>query len=369
MKKHYRAEDNCLNCGTKVTGNFCIECGQENLELKEPFWHFIGHSIAHYFHFDSKFFNTLTPLLTKPGQLTLEYIAGRRTRFLHPVSMYIFVSIVYFLLVSLTKSTESDNVETESVTIQKKPDQTDSLSSEEKQALKYIPKNFRNTVKGSFARANEYNYFRSLNFIEQQTYLDSLKKIKPDQKSSDRIAELTKVHISKEDSTNNSYLNRQSRLPSIDRDNFFERFIKKRSIKLKQITGKELNISELGEKYASKLYFLLMPVFAYFVMLNFRRNKRYYIEHLIFTIHFFTAFFIIQIITQPVLYFLPSDLSNVLNFVILIMVLWYSYKALRLFYDRSVWVTIRKMVSLSILYGIAFVICALIIGSFAFIVL
>jgi len=77
---------------------YCTQCGQPNLELKEPFRGFISHSIGHYFHFDSKFFHTLIPLLTKPGQLTLDYLAGKRARYIHPFSLYIFVSIVYFLI-------------------------------------------------------------------------------------------------------------------------------------------------------------------------------------------------------------------------------------------------------------------------------
>src|SRR5690606_6686623 len=82
-----------------VEKHYCSDCGQPNLELKENFWQFISHSIAHYFHFDNKFFQTLVPLLTKPGQVTLDYLAGKRARYINPISMYIFVSIVYFIVV------------------------------------------------------------------------------------------------------------------------------------------------------------------------------------------------------------------------------------------------------------------------------
>src|SRR5688572_15746593 len=95
----YRKEHNCLNCGQNVEKHYCSNCGQANLELKENFWQFISHSIAHYFHFDNKFFQTLSPLLTKPGEVTLDYLAGKRARYINPVSMYIFVSIVYFIVV------------------------------------------------------------------------------------------------------------------------------------------------------------------------------------------------------------------------------------------------------------------------------
>src|SRR5476651_1803657 len=98
MKKHYRAENDCLNCGATLQGKFCHVCGQENLEIKESFGHMMNHAISDYFHFDYQFFHTLKPLFFKPGLLTNEYMAGRRVQYLHPVKMYIFISLVYFLL-------------------------------------------------------------------------------------------------------------------------------------------------------------------------------------------------------------------------------------------------------------------------------
>src|ERR1700748_1877375 len=98
MKKHYRKENDCLNCGTILEGHYCHNCGQENLQIKESFGHMMNHAISDYFHFDHQFFHMLKPLLFKPGFLTNEYMAGKRVQFLHPVKMYIFISVVYFIL-------------------------------------------------------------------------------------------------------------------------------------------------------------------------------------------------------------------------------------------------------------------------------
>src|SRR3954467_15567727 len=95
--KNYRQETNCLNCGAEVTGKFCSNCGQENLETKENFFHLVGHFISDYFHFDSQLFRSLIPLFTKPGFLTQEYWAGRRTRYIHPLRLFFFVTIVFVL--------------------------------------------------------------------------------------------------------------------------------------------------------------------------------------------------------------------------------------------------------------------------------
>ena len=69
MKKHYRDEDDCLNCGVALQGKFCHTCGQENLQIKESFGHVLNHAVSDYFHFDHQFFHTLKPLFFKPGFL------------------------------------------------------------------------------------------------------------------------------------------------------------------------------------------------------------------------------------------------------------------------------------------------------------
>ncbi len=98
MKKNYRPESDCLNCGYEVDINFCSYCGQENLQIKESFGQVIKHVVSDYFHFDHQLLHTLKPLFFQPGKLTNEYMAGHRTHYLHPVKMYIFISVAYFLL-------------------------------------------------------------------------------------------------------------------------------------------------------------------------------------------------------------------------------------------------------------------------------
>jgi hypothetical protein len=95
--KIYRTENNCLNCGELVDKKFCPECGQENLDLRDNFFHLAGHAIGDFFHYDSKFFRSAIPLFTKPGFLTKEYWAGKRARYLHPLRMFFFVTIVFMI--------------------------------------------------------------------------------------------------------------------------------------------------------------------------------------------------------------------------------------------------------------------------------
>jgi ribosomal protein L37E len=351
----YRKEHNCLNCGAHVEKHYCSDCGQPNLELKENFWGFISHSVAHYFHFDNKFFQTLSPLLTKPGQVTLDYLAGKRARYINPVSMYIFVSIVYFLVVYSPKHVvkETDHA----VSTEKKKDQnvTDSVN----KALKLtgISKDIANKATRSINNAIQKKEFIDLGFADQGKELSRLNaenaKLKSDSLT-DIIDEYNDIHIERNDSTYAAYLSRQKKLPLSEQDGWYKKWKKKRAISLGE---KSEVIQETLEHNRPKQYFLLMPLLAWFIMLNFRKNHIYYLDHLIFTIHGMMVYFIVSIITQPIMKHVfgeDSLVSKIIEVGVTLFLFWYMFKALTIFYQRKTWSTIFKIFWILILYAVAF---------------
>jgi hypothetical protein len=370
MSGHYRKEKNCLNCGHHVEFHYCSSCGQPNLELREPFWHFIGHSIAHYFHFESKFFQTLVPLLTKPGQLTLDYLAGKRARYIHPVSLYIFVSIVYFLIVPHVLDDNEHEQVKQAKSLQttfidkKKTDEKKAKAlkkvTEKKSQLDLVPglsDKLAEVIKPVYLI--DLDDFEDLPYQEQNNYLDTIiqrNNKKPSPNTTERIKEYQEANTVKHDSTYVSYRSRQKALPAAQQDHWFLQKMKRLDYGISGKTKNHNYVNEEFKKYKPKQYFLLMPLLAFFIMINFRKNKIYYINHLVFTIHGMTAFFIISIVAEPIkkyIFGLDSWMSNLISFAVFCGIVWYLYYGLKLFYNRSKWQTMRKMISLSILYGIA----------------
>lgn len=88
----------CPNCGAQAKGNYCYQCGQETHLHNDTFWGLLMHFLGHYFHYDSKFWQTLKALWFSPGKLTIAYKEKQRMRYLPPISLYIFISAMYFLL-------------------------------------------------------------------------------------------------------------------------------------------------------------------------------------------------------------------------------------------------------------------------------
>ena len=95
--------DHCANCGEPLNGPFCSACGQENRNLSRLSLGQILHEwLGDTFTFDSRLLRTLGPLVRQPGFLTVEYLAGRRVRYVPPLRLFIFLSLVMFLALALT---------------------------------------------------------------------------------------------------------------------------------------------------------------------------------------------------------------------------------------------------------------------------
>jgi len=97
------ALETCANCNVALTGQFCARCGQSVEAIKRPAWEFIHHALEVFFDFDARGLKTLA-LLFVPGEVTAQYLAGRRARFVPPIRFYILVSLAFFLAIWATNT-------------------------------------------------------------------------------------------------------------------------------------------------------------------------------------------------------------------------------------------------------------------------
>ena len=88
----------CANCGSPLMGRYCSSCGQRADVHAHSVGHFLHEFAEALTHADSRVWGTLVPLLRRPGFLTREYFAGRRARYLEPLRVYLFMSVMFLLL-------------------------------------------------------------------------------------------------------------------------------------------------------------------------------------------------------------------------------------------------------------------------------
>jgi hypothetical protein len=91
----------CANCGTPLLGPHCYRCGQPVDGLVRHFGSIMGDFLDTVLNIDARVFRTLWPLLSKPGYLSKEYFAGRRVRYVSPVRLFVFLSLVTFFVAQL----------------------------------------------------------------------------------------------------------------------------------------------------------------------------------------------------------------------------------------------------------------------------
>ena len=345
MKKHYRKENDCLNCGAVLQGHYCHNCGQENLELHESFGHMMNHAISDYFHFDHQFFHTLKPLLFKPGFLTNEYMAGRRAQYLHPVKMYIFISIVYFLLLfqNSHKVVTTKPATGKPVTVEKAIDSVNNKIAHDK----------------NLSAEQKKKIEKEVNKTKVVTTYAGIVKVTED--TSDKRGPNKWFAPSTKDTTYEQYLANQKKLPENEQDDFMTKLWNKKKIEYNKEYGtraKDVFLEEIKHN-TPKMMFLLLPLFALILKVAFWKNKKFYVEHLIYSFHFHCFLFLflgMYILLQLII---PSSWGIIdwLSLLVTLYVIWYIYRSLRIVYHRSIFRTITKMIGMWFMYFAAFTFC------------
>jgi hypothetical protein len=96
--------NHCRNCSFsfgETTPNFCLGCGQDTLNHPPTFWEFVHEFVTHYVALEGKLWKSLMLLFFKPAELTREYRAGRKLRYISPLRLYITASFLFFLVVKV----------------------------------------------------------------------------------------------------------------------------------------------------------------------------------------------------------------------------------------------------------------------------
>lgn len=87
----------CPNCSAELNGPFCSNCGQHQVDLDRPLRELGAEAMEAFFSFDTRILRTLWPLISRPGFLTVEFMAGRRKRYVHPFKLYFAICVALFI--------------------------------------------------------------------------------------------------------------------------------------------------------------------------------------------------------------------------------------------------------------------------------
>jgi hypothetical protein len=340
-----RKEKSCLNCNATINGRYCSICGQENLEAQESVWHLIVHFFNDITHFDGKFFSSVKYVVTKPGFLSSEYVAGRRMSYLNPVRFYVFTSFIFFLILF------SFFVKEENLKLEEKDVVT--MSSQDSIKLQENLKGLDTTLQKSILKKGKLS-----------SLLDSARK-----NSSNDTFSFFRV---------SKYRDRKE-FDSLDKlglvkEGFFKRGFIDKQFHMKEKYGndkvKVLNaLVDAILHLIPQILFLTLPFFALILkLLYIRRTKYYYVAHIIFTIHFYIFVYI-----QILLINFVSKIAELTNIGLLydvtialgLLIFYYMYRAMRNFYEQGRWKTLMKLSILSFFLIFLFLFFAVLLFGFS----
>lgn len=94
----------CSNCGDARIDVFCAKCGEKQPDHHDVtvghFFHELLHELV---HVDSKLFRTLRVLAVRPGELTADYFAGRKTRYITPLRLFLTLFALQLIVYTIYK--------------------------------------------------------------------------------------------------------------------------------------------------------------------------------------------------------------------------------------------------------------------------
>ena len=306
----------CPNCERERPEHFCPHCGQNDRDYARALPSVSGEFVRETFEVDSRLFRTLKLLLFRPGRLTSEFSRNRRASYMSPVRLYIFASFVFFLVLSLTGRLDSPDV---TARVEGDPELVESpLPTDERGEafMAELPEDYRRKVQDILGRPDG----------------DPLRETMLSYTVGETPAEMSRI----------------------------ERFFLFASIDLTH------DPSLFGERVISNLpiaMFFLLPLYALILTAFYIRKRRFFVEHLVFAIHFQTFVFMAHTVSLLILQAGPIDL---LGSICILTPYPYFVIALRRYY-RDGWVrTVAKAIGVLALYsfvsGPAFLVSVFVTG-------
>ena len=92
-------DDICANCGRGPVLAWCAACGQRRITEDDlTFAGFLRDTVHEFTSLDGRLWATLKALLLHPGLLAREYFAGRGSRYMKPLSLFVLLNLVFFII-------------------------------------------------------------------------------------------------------------------------------------------------------------------------------------------------------------------------------------------------------------------------------
>ena len=323
----------CLNCGAHLRGQYCGNCGQRGSSRLISLWELIRDAFGDLFELDSRLWRTLVPLTISPGRLTHDYLQGRRARYMPPFRMYLVLSLLFFV-VAFFDPRETFGVFYEPQTEEEvAAERRQEVAEQRREAAEIVDEVRRDLAEEGIV-------------VPAPEAADS-----PDEESEGGF----NIHINGEDGAE----------ADCNVDEFSiegPEWLKRRLTPERLVHICEEVKKDKGRQFLRNLYdnlplalIVLLPIMAFVLKALYPLSRRYYVEHLLFFVHFHAFAFLIltlQILLGRVNAMLPTP--EAIGILVIVAASFYVpvylFVSMRRVYGQGRLVTAAKYVVLTVAY-------------------
>jgi hypothetical protein len=348
--------ENCLNCGEVLRGQHCSHCGQRAKVRVLSLGTLLRDLLGDLANFDSRIWRTLYPLAFRPGVLTVEYLRGRRTHYSPPFRMYLILSVVFFVLTTMGGNPGSaivfDFDGQGGASVQIAPSTPEAAPPDSAAA-------------GSAPAPADTPATQPLDPARQKLVDAILKRVPPAEQARVRAElehdigaiptdEFKPMERVLEDPCSEENL-------TIGFDSNGKEFEEKLRGACRKIMADSKSFGRAVYDNIPKMMFIFLPLIAAVMFVLYLGSGRYYVEHLLFFVHYHSFFFLggIGLVLLDRLsnaYARPDGgspldaVEGVFAVVLFASVPWYLYRAMRRVYSQGRLVTLVKFSLLGLGY-------------------
>ncbi|HET7204696.1 MAG TPA: DUF4286 family protein [Steroidobacteraceae bacterium] len=350
--------ENCLNCGEVLTGQHCSHCGQRARVRVLSLTGLLRDLVGDLMDWDSRIWRTLRPLAFKPGWLTREYLLGRRTRYTPPFRMYLILSVAFFLLTSVSGDPGSGivlgpdgeggaNLQISNGTDEERTSTPDAAAPAPAPALDPGRQRIIDSIVSRVPEAEKANVRRDL-----EREIGGI--------SDDDVGRVTRLV---EDPCNEQNL-------KLEIGPLGEKYEPRLREACRKIMADSKTFGRALYENIPKMMFIFLPLIAAVMFALYLGSGRYYVEHLLFFVHYHAFFFLAGLVIAlldrgaaltadtPVAAGLRT-IEGLLTAALVVYVPYYLYRAMRRVYEQGRVVTLVKYSLLGVGYVFFMVITAL----------
>lgn len=334
----------CPNCGKPMIGAYCAVCGQPHDINRRSVWGLVKVLVEDVASFDSRIMRTGWALIVQPGELARAFREGRTQRYLPALRLYLFVSLIFFLVLGVSNIALLQFVVTATPTkvtwIKGEPyvanpayDEDDSDVRALMPKMVKISKEKATQPGGPFSFSSKIYFFSRIGAYHTNLSPEAKKRLSQANFDAEIDADTRTSAAEKEKAkqATNGWLTRRL------------------FAGMQKLAADPAALNGSLTTWIPRVLFLLMPLYALLLALFYirQRKKYFFVDHLIFSLTIHTFGFVLLLAAAGAAQILAGE---TVAWGTLLIAGVYTLIATRNFYQQSWFWTVVKFASVSFVY-------------------